>query len=137
MRLLSAEEDFQQNTLDKINGVLEKVRYLAKLRNADGSLQHWGLERQYGAQKAAEVLEGSCTEQLQTILQEELTTLWHETLSLSNKVSQNSENFLKELMRDLEEITPERLTKLQARHLRATLVALSEIAASQRSKQDS
>lgn len=134
MRLLSAEDDFQQNTLDKINGVLEKVRYLASLKTPSGSLQHWGLERQYGSQKAIEVLETSCTEQLQAILQEELSMLWRETQSLSSKVSQDSETLLRELMRDLEQITPERLTTLQSRHLKAILGALSEVAAHQRSK---
>jgi hypothetical protein len=135
--LLSAEEDFQRNTLDKINGVLEKVRYLANLKTESGALQHWGLERQYGSQRAAEVLQDKCAEQLQVMLQEELATLWREAQSLSHRASQDSETFLKGLMSDLEAITPERLTKLQARHLKAILVALSEIAAHQRSKSDS
>lgn len=137
MRLLSAEEDFRRNTLDRIIGVVGKAYYFANLKAPGGSLHHWGLERQYGPQKAAEILEENCTQQLQTLLQEEMASLWQEVQTFSRENGTDSKILLKKLVSDLGEIAPNRLTKLQLRHLKVVLDALSEIAEFQNSKQDS
>jgi hypothetical protein len=137
MRLFSPEEDFHRYTLDRIKGVLARACYFANLKEQDGTLYHWGLQRQYGLRKTAEVLNVTFREQLQTLLQERLAVLWEETQVISQKMSLDSNTFLDKLKNDLDELASERLTSLQQRQLRSTLGALSEIAASQRSTQDS
>jgi hypothetical protein len=137
MRLLSAEEDFHRYTLDKIDGVLARAHYFVSLKEADGTLYHWGLQRQYGAAKASEVLNHTFAEQLQTLLQERLAALWDEARICSQKASIDSECFLGTLRRDLEKVAQLPLTELQKRHLKSVLDALFEVAAHQRSKPSS
>ncbi len=136
MRFLSPEEDFRRYTLDKIDGVLAKTYYFANLKEKDGSLFHWGLQKHYGPDKALEVLDRSFTQQLQDLLQERLMDLWHEAQRVSQGLSVDAETFLKKLLLDLEELAPARLTSLQTRHLKSTMAALSEVAAHQHSKSD-
>ena len=137
MRFLSPEDDFRRYTLDKIDGVLAKTYYFANLKAQDGNLYHWGLQRQYGKDKADEVLNRSFTQQLHNLLQERLVDLWLETQTVSQGLSIDSESFLRSLLRDLEELATPRLTSLQRRHLKSMLVALSEVAAHQHSKSNS
>lgn len=137
MRLLSPEEDFRLYTLDKVEGVLGKARYLASLKEEGGALHHWGLQRQFGTSKAAEVLNKTLTQQVQTLIQESLLTLWQEAQAISRGLSLESVVFLQKLRRDLEEIAPTRLTTLQNRHLNSVMGALFEIAAHQHPTSDS
>lgn|SRR6185312_5869541 len=137
MRLLSPEEDFHRNTVDKVGGVLGRARYFANLKEPGGSLHHWGLERQYGRQRAAEILQRCCTEQIHMLLQQEMSSLWQEAQTISQENALDPATLLRKLARDLEEVLPDFVTKLQLRHFRAVLHALSEVAAHQHSKSDS
>jgi hypothetical protein len=53
MTLLSASEDLRYRTLGAFPGPLEKLAYLARLRDEAGQYRHWGMSRTYGEQAAA------------------------------------------------------------------------------------
>jgi hypothetical protein len=53
MTLLSASEDLRYRTLGAFPGPLEKLAYLARLRDDAGQYRHWGMSRTYGEQAAA------------------------------------------------------------------------------------
>lgn len=48
MRFRSAKEDLEATTLRALRGQLGRLDYLAGLRQASGSYEHWGLEKVYG-----------------------------------------------------------------------------------------
>ncbi len=52
MRLKSALEDFEVNTLAAVPGLLGKLSYLGHLHDGEGAYQHWGLEKVYGKDAA-------------------------------------------------------------------------------------
>ncbi len=52
MRLLSPFEDFSQRTLFHVEGALERLCYVACLRDQRGRYRHWGLARSYGEEAA-------------------------------------------------------------------------------------
>jgi len=56
MTLLSASEDLRYRTLDALSGALEKLAYLASLRDETGQYRHWGMNRIYGERAAAAAL---------------------------------------------------------------------------------
>ncbi len=57
MTLHSALEDLRCTTLDAISGSLRKLEYLAGLRGARGTYDHWGLARVHGQLAAAKAIE--------------------------------------------------------------------------------
>lgn len=52
MTLLSASDDLRERTLSEFGCALEKLAYLARLREPDGQYRHWGMSRTYGEQAA-------------------------------------------------------------------------------------
>jgi len=52
MTIFSAIEDLSARTLAAISGTWHRLRYVARLRQPDGSYRHWGLERTYGTERA-------------------------------------------------------------------------------------
>ena len=59
MRLRSALEDFEANTLAAVPGLLGKLYYLGALHDGDGTYNHWGLEKVYGNDAAWSAI-GTC-----------------------------------------------------------------------------
>ncbi len=53
MNFLSAREDLCYRTLGVFEGALEKVAYLASLRNEPGAYCHWGMNKTFGETQAA------------------------------------------------------------------------------------
>jgi hypothetical protein len=57
MSLHSALEDLRSTTLDSMSGSLRKLEYLAGLRSARGTYDHWGLARVHGELAAKKAIE--------------------------------------------------------------------------------
>lgn len=57
MTFLSASEDLRYRTLGAFEGALEKLAYLARLRDEAGQYRHWGMSRTYGEQAATALAE--------------------------------------------------------------------------------
>jgi hypothetical protein len=68
MTLHSALEDLRTTTLDAISGSLRKLEYLAGLRSARGTYDHWGLARVHGNQAAKKALEEAHHSLVSTVL---------------------------------------------------------------------
>ncbi len=56
LRLFGCSENFERLVLARIGTAMRKLAYLASLRNSEGQLRHWGLERAYGELTAHEAL---------------------------------------------------------------------------------
>jgi hypothetical protein len=52
MRLKSALEDFEANTLAAVPGLLGKLYHLGAMHDGDGEYNHCGLENLYGSDAA-------------------------------------------------------------------------------------
>lgn len=48
MRLKSAREDFETNTLGAVPGLLGRLSYVGRLQDGKGKYEHWGLAKVYG-----------------------------------------------------------------------------------------
>lgn len=75
MSLLSATEDFRNRTLATWESVLEKLTYVAGLRNSNGTYSHWGMERTHGAEAAQHSLSANHSEVWLEVLQTPLPQL--------------------------------------------------------------
>ena len=78
MRLRSAFEDFQNNTLAVIPGLLGKLSYIGELHDSDGAYHHWGLEKVYGKDIARGAIRASHRTLLSNILKTPLRVLLDE-----------------------------------------------------------
>jgi len=56
MTLNSALEDLRETTLKALTGGLERLEYLAGLRDREGNYTHWGLARMHGEPAATKAL---------------------------------------------------------------------------------
>lgn len=75
MRLRSALEDFEENTLGAVPGLLGKLSYLGALHDGNGAYNHWGLEKVYGKDVARGAMSASHRTLLSKILKTRLAVL--------------------------------------------------------------
>ena len=75
MRLRSALEDFEANTLAAVPGLLGKLHYLGTLHDGDGAYNHWGLEKVYGKDSAGSAITTCHRALLSRILKTPLSVL--------------------------------------------------------------
>ena len=52
MRLKSAIEDFEANTLEAVSGSLGRLSYVGSLHDGEGGYEHWGLAKVHGREAA-------------------------------------------------------------------------------------
>lgn len=62
MKLLSAREDLCYRTLSVFGGALQKLAYLASLREEQGAYRHWGMSKTYGDAAAAAAMSEAHTQ---------------------------------------------------------------------------
>lgn len=62
MNLLSAREDLCYRTLGVFGGALQKLAYLASLRDRPGDYRHWGMSKTYGSATAEAALSEAHTQ---------------------------------------------------------------------------
>lgn len=78
MRLRSALEDFEANTLAAITGLFGKLRYLGTLHDGEGTYNHWGLQKVHGKDAAHVAINTSHRSVLSRILKTPLAVLLEE-----------------------------------------------------------
>ncbi len=127
MTLLSALEDFSADTLRAVPGVLQRLRYVAGLRDASGTYQHWGLERIHGSGPARRAMAEAHSlvflELLRTPLRQIQREISLEELrSLTPASGQGSR------------LIPANLKGGAARHFNSALAALEALARSETSR---
>ena len=83
MRLRSVLEDFEANTLAAVPGLLGKLSYMGALHDGNGTYNHWGLEKIYGAGAAHAAINTSHRMLLSKILKTPLPALLEDVRSFS------------------------------------------------------
>lgn len=75
MRFRSAKEDLEATTLGALPRPLERLDYLAGLREGDGGYAHWGLTQVHGAEAAQAALRAAHAESTTAVLRRTLPEL--------------------------------------------------------------
>jgi len=123
MRLKSALEDFEANTLAAVRGLLSKLYYVGRLRDENGTYAHWGLARVYGNDAAQSAIRASHRVLLLEVLKKPLALLLKDTQAASSREQLSESEFLASPT-----LCPPTPVSPSARaHLKAVLGALSAL----------
>ena len=123
MRLKSALEDFETNTLGAVRGLLSKLSYVGRLRDGNGKYNHWGLARVYGADGAQSAIRATHRALLFEVLKKPLAMLLKDIQVSCSKEQLTESEFLASPT-----LCPPTLASPAARaHLKSVLSALSAL----------
>ena len=126
MRLKSAREDFETNTLSAIPGLLGRLSYVGRLQAGNGTYDHWGLAKVYGDDAAQRAIRASHLVLLSEVLKKPLAVLLKDVLaSCSNELTEKE--FLAALTLTQKDSLPKPLSPAALAHLRSVLSALSAL----------
>ena len=124
MPLFSASEDFAIRTLRSIHSALQRLRYLASLRDHDGNYHHWGMEWIYGQSECGSAVRDAHQDALTEILRRPIPELWNELLQENSTPLKQTE----EIRQSFAGLLPPACSKAAESHLSAVLLALTELA---------
>lgn len=120
MRLKSALEDFEKNTLGAVPGVLSRLAYVGKLHDGKGTYEHWGLVKVYGSDAAQGAIRTSHRVLLSEVLKKPLAVLLEDV-----KLACSNEHLTeREFLALLKHRPPQPLSPAALAHLRSVLNAL-------------
>lgn len=127
MRLKSAVEDFEANTLGAVPGLLGRLSYVGRLHDGmgtgNGRYVHWGLAKVYGEDAAQGAIRASHRGLLSEVLKKPLAVLLKDV-----PVSCSREHLTeREFLGSLEQSPPKPLSRAARAHLRSVLSALSAL----------
>lgn len=129
MRLKSALEDFEANTLGAVPGLLGRLSYLGRLHDGKGTYEHWGLARVYGPDAAQGALRASHRVLLSDVLKKPLTALLKDVAASCSNEHLTEREFLDSLRHS----PPKPLSPAALAHLKSVLSALSALLESRNS----
>lgn|SRR5512133_3001548 len=124
MPLFSASEDLAIRTLRSIRSALQRLRYLASLRDSEGNYHHWGMEWSYGQHECGWAVRDAHRDALTEILRRPLPELWNELLLEESTPLKQTE----EIRNSFAGLLPPACSKAAESHLNAVLLALIELA---------
>jgi hypothetical protein len=127
MRLKSALEDFESNTLGAVPGLLGRLSYVGRLHDGKemgtGRYEHWGLARVYGDDAAQSAIRASHRVLLSEVLKKPLAVLLKDVPpSCANEHLTESE-----FLAALAQSSPKPLSPAARAHLASVLSALSAL----------
>lgn len=123
MRLKSALEDFEANTLGAVPGLLGRLSYVGRLHDGNGTYEHWGLARVYGDDAAKRAIGASHRVLLSEVLKKPLAVLLNDVLASCSSEHMTEGEFLASLTQS----PPKPLSRAALAHLRSVLSALSAL----------
>ncbi len=123
MRLKSALEDFEANTLESVSGLLARLSYVGGLHDGKGAYEHWGLAKAHGPEAAQRAIRESHRELLAEVLKEPLGALLNDLLASSANEHLTEREFLAALTG----CQPKPVSPAALAHLRSVLGALSAL----------
>jgi len=130
MRLKSALEDFEANTLGAVPGLLGRLSYVGSLHGGkgtgDGRYEHWGLARVYGDDAAQRAIRSSHRTLLFEVLKKPLAVLLKDAIASCSNEHLTEREFLAMLGQS----APKPLSPAALAHLKSVLSALSALLAS-------
>lgn len=127
MTLLSAGEDFMYRTLGVFEGALEKIAYLARLRDEAGQYRHWGMSRTYGEQAGAAAMAEAHTHVWLEVLRLPIPELLRQ---MSGLESSTRARLIQELKTYRSLSYPSDLAGGGVRHFNSVLLALESLSRS-------
>lgn len=133
MGFLTPTEDIWKNTLSALAGGLERLLYLAGLRQTDGRYRHWGLARKYGEDISGQALGQAHKESVQQVLRQPLSASWSEAQRAALARSMDPETFAEENL-VLEKLALPEISRTSSRHFAYWLRALSALGSSRPGK---
>ncbi len=126
MRLKSAREDFEANTLGAVPGLLGRLSYVGGLQDGNGTYDHWGLARVHGDAAAQDAIRASHRILLSEILKRPLAVLLKDVPASCVNEHLTEMEFLASLTQSL----PKPVSRAALAHLRSVLSALLALAES-------
>jgi len=97
MHPVSASDDFVTTTLEGVPGALAKLVYLSGLRDESGEIQHWGLEKIHGRERAREALKSAYYKLMREFLAMPLPEIWHEVEEYCRENGRREDDYMQEL----------------------------------------
>ena len=123
MRLRSAREDFEANTLGAVPGLLGRLAYVGGLQDGKGTYEHWGLAKVYGNDAAQDAIRAAHRVLLSEVLKKPLAVLLKDV-----SASCANEHLAKmEFLASLAQSPPRSLFPAAQAHLTSVLSALSAL----------
>jgi hypothetical protein len=127
MSLHSALEDLQETTLRAFVGCLNKLEYLAGLRDKGGGYEHWGLARVYGDLAAKKALARAHRALLSKVLAMPIRKLAEDAKQSSEVAGIPPDAYVERLATTSPNLLPHGPGAGSARHLSSVLHALSSL----------
>jgi hypothetical protein len=125
MRLKSALEDFETNTLGAVPGLLGRLFYVGRLQDGKGTYDHWGLAKVYGDDAAQGAIRASHRVLFSEVLKKPLATLLKDVLASCSSEHLTEREFLASLALSHPPAKP--FSPAALAHLRSVLSALSAL----------
>jgi hypothetical protein len=122
MRLKSALDDFETNTLGAVAGLLGRLSYVGRLHDGNRTYEHWGLAKVYGGDAAQRAIDASHRVLLSDVLKEPLALLLEDVAASCLNEHLTEKDFLASLT-----LPPPKLSRAALAHLRSVLSALSAL----------
>jgi hypothetical protein len=129
MRLKSALEDFERNTLGLVTGLLGRFFYVGRLHDGQGGYEHWGLTKVYGGEAAQRAIRAAHRVLLAEILKKPVAVLLQD-VPVSSSYQDLSES---EFLATLPQASPKPLSPAARAHLGSVWNALSALLESRNS----
>ena len=127
MTLYSVLEDLHETTLRAFTGCLNKLEYLAGLRDKEGTYEHWGLARVYGELAAKKALARAHRSQLSKVLAMPIRKLVEDAKQSSRMAGIPAADYVERLATTSPNLLPHGPGAGSARHLSSVLHALSSL----------
>lgn len=124
MTFKSALEDLSRSTLRAISGYLQKLEYLAGLRNKGDLYSHWGFGKVHGELVANKALNEAHRSAVSQVLSTPLSSLLADVESSAVAEGQDPQKYLERLSDKGEVLLPSNPGPGAARHLSSVLHAL-------------
>jgi hypothetical protein len=127
MSLYSALEDLHETTLRALAGCLNKLEYIAGLRDKQGGYEHWGLARVYGDLAAKKALARAHRSLLSKVLAMPIRKLAEDAKQSSEVAGLPPDAYVERLASTSPNLLPQGPGAGSARHLSSVLHALSSL----------
>jgi hypothetical protein len=129
----SAQQDLRDTSLKSVQGGLNKLQYLADLRDSEYSpYSHWGLARVHGEEAASRALADEHRRLLAAVLATPVEKLLQDVRKCSEVCGTTPELFVEKLCsRKISSLLPPESNSATERHLSSVLNALSALVKSQ------
>lgn len=124
MTFKSALEDLSRSTLRAISGCLQKLEYLAGLRERGEEYSHWGFGKVHGESAANKALSEAHKNVVSQVLSTPLSTLLSDVENSTTAEGQDAQEYLRALSEKGNVLLPSNPGPGAERHLSSVLHAL-------------